>query len=101
MSTNDAQPPSDSTEANKAAGGDCPSASCSRLWEPVAVGVTIVLIVVASPLLLIGWILGRLIPEGKDGDSCGPFFGGWHCDKLRRETSRPCRDCPKFLSENV
>lgn len=28
MSTNDTQPPSDSTEANEAAGGDCPSTSC-------------------------------------------------------------------------
>lgn len=28
MTTNDTQPPSDSTEANKAAGGDCPSTPC-------------------------------------------------------------------------
>ena len=29
MNTNDTQPPSDSTEANKAAGGDCPRTTCS------------------------------------------------------------------------
>ena len=34
MNTNDTQPPANPTEANKAAGGDCPSAPCCASFTP-------------------------------------------------------------------